>query len=93
MRIIAYDAVDDAFDVAHINPNNPLGIQTSQLKLKKIGENKYEMKGSFDQRDGKKVHMRHELVRNSNDNVNWIVYEQVENDQWEKVFSMNMKKD
>lgn len=93
MRIIAYDAIDDDFDVAHINPNNPHGIQTSQMKLEKIGDSKYELVGSFNERNGKKINMRHELVRNSDENVNWMVYEQGENDKWEKVFSMNMTKE
>lgn len=92
MRIFAYDAVDDEFDVAHINPNSPQGIQTSQMKLKSKGNNEYEIMGSFNERDGKKVNMRHELVRKSDENVNWVVYEQGENDQWQKLFSMNMKK-
>ncbi|WP_029034617.1 tetratricopeptide repeat protein [Salinimicrobium terrae] len=93
MRIFAYDAMDDEFDVAHINPNSPQGIQISQMKLKPKSNNEYEIIGHFNERDGKKVNMRHELVRKADDNVNWIVFEQGENDQWEKLYSMNMKKE
>ena len=63
------------------------------MKLKSKGNNEYEIVGHFNDRDGKKVKMRHELVRKSDENVNCIVYEQGENDQWQKLFSMNMKKE
>lgn len=92
IRIIAYDAIDDEFDVAYINPENLQGIQVSSMKLKPVSENKYELMDHYKDRSGKKILLKHELQKLSDNELDWVIFEQDDNDQWQKVYAMRMKK-
>lgn len=92
MRIIAYDAIDDEFDVAYLSPSSLQGIQTSSMKLKKSGENKYEFMDHYTTRMGKEMKIKHELEKVSDNELNWIIYEPMDNGEWQRVYAMNMTK-
>lgn len=92
MRIIAYDAIDEEFDVAFLNANIPQGIETSKMKVEKTGDNTYEMMDSYVERDGKEVELRHEVTRNSDNAMEWVIFEKGNGNQWQKMYSMEMKK-
>ncbi|MDR9456914.1 MAG: hypothetical protein RI572_05840 [Salegentibacter sp.] len=91
-RIIAYDAMDDQFEMAYVNATTPIGIEISKLDIKNIGENKVEMMEEYIQNNEKRM-ARHELTRNGNDNIEWDVYLQKEDSkEWEKVNQMRFKR-
>ena len=41
MRTIVYDAIEDDFDVAYLNPESPQGMRLSEMTIKQIEDNKY----------------------------------------------------
>ena len=92
IRMIAYDAIDDEFDVAYINPGNLQGIQMSTMKLKTVDNNKYELLDHYKDRTGKEIHLKHVLTKSSDNEMNWVIFEQDDQDQWQKVYAMHMKK-
>ena len=92
IRVIAYDAIDDEYDVAYINPNNLQGIQVSSMKMKKLGDKKYEFMDHFTERTGEEVVLKHEIERISDNQMKWVIFEKTDNDDWQKVYAMNMSK-
>lgn len=92
MRIISYDAIDDEFDVAYLSPSSLQGIQMSSMKMKKVGDNKYEFMDHYTTRQGKEMAMKHELEKMSDNEMNWVIYEPTEDGSWQKVYAMTMKK-
>lgn len=92
IRVIAYDALDDEYDVAYISPNNLQGIQVSSMKMKKLGENKFEFMDHFTERSGKEVVLKHEIEKVSDNEMKWVIFEKSEADEWQKVYAMNMSK-
>lgn len=92
VRIIAFDAVDDEFDVAYLNPHSLQGIQTSKMKMKKVGDNQYEFMDKYTTRSGKEMDMKHEIKKLPNQEVEWVIFEKDDKAQWQKVYAMNMKK-
>lgn len=92
VRIMAYDAIDDEFDVAYINPDNLQGIQMSSMKMKNLGDNKYEFMDHYTERDGKEMALKHEVERLSDNQVKWVIFEKDDNGNWQKVYAMDMKK-
>lgn len=92
MRIISYDATDDEFDVAYLSPNSLQGIQMSSMKMKNVGENKFEFMDRYTNSIGKEMTMRHELEKISDNELKWIIYEPTDDGEWQKVYAMNMKK-
>lgn len=92
MRIIAYDAVDDEFDVAYFNPHSLDGIQVSSMKIKAKGDNSFEFTDSYTTRSGKEVIVKHELKKLSDNELEWVVLENSEGDEWQRIYAMNMTK-
>lgn len=91
-RLIAYDAVEERYEMAYINATNPTGIEISNLNIKDLGENRIEMIEEYLQ-DNKIRMARHEITRNGNDSIEWDVYLQnEENKEWEKVNQMRFKR-
>ncbi|MGB8374092.1 MAG: hypothetical protein WCE57_02160 [Salegentibacter sp.] len=92
-RIVVYDALDDAYDMAYIDPTQPLGIRTSTIKVKDMGDNKYEFMENYTTRDGKEKTARHELKKNEDGNLEWVIYDKSEDgSDWEKVAVYDYKK-
>lgn len=90
-RIFVYDALEDAYDVAYINVNAPMGIETTSLKLKDLGNDTFELNEQSQDGDGKK--MKHELKKNPDGSLDWVIYQsEVNEDDWEKVYAMTMSK-
>lgn len=92
IRIVAYDAIDDVFDVAYLNPNSLQGIQTSTMKLKPTGKDSFEFTDTYQTRTGKEMVMRHELKKLSDKELDWVIFEKTDDEEWQKVYVMNMKK-
>ncbi|MEG9326428.1 tetratricopeptide repeat protein [Salinimicrobium catena] len=92
MRILAYDAVDDEFDVAYLSPSSLQGIQMSSMKMKNVGENKYEFMDHYTTRNGKEMMMKHEMQRISDNEIKWVIFEKTDQGEWQKVYAMNMTK-
>lgn len=93
-RILVYDAIDEAFDLAYISAEGPMGMRTSSLKLEDKGENTYEGIEDFETWEGEKRQIKHELKKKSDDHLEWVIFESDENDNsWKKVYAMNMEKE
>lgn len=92
MRVIAYDAIDDEYDVAYINPDNLQGIQVSNMKMKKLSDNKYEFMDHFTERSGEEVVLKHEIEKVSDNQMKWVIMEKSDNDAWQKVYVMDMSR-
>lgn len=92
-RIIVYDALEDEYDMVFINPVDPMGINVSHIEVKDLGNNKVELMESYVDRKGKEHNVRHEVSKNSEKAIEWIVFEQEEgSDKWEKATVQNYKK-
>lgn len=90
-RILKYDALNDKYDMAYINANQLNGISVSSMKVKDMGNGKYEMIETYEDADGNKKHAKHEISKNAED-MNWIISEEKGTDNWEKVASIDFKK-
>lgn len=90
-RILVYDAINDEFDLAYINAEGPMGIRTSTIKMHETGDDTFEFIEDYETEEGEKKQIRHELRKNSDDQVEWVIFEPGENgEDWEKVYAMNM---
>lgn len=92
VRIITYDALDDEFEVAYFNSDRLRGIEVSEMKMKTVGENKYEFMDSFTTRDGEEMQLKHEIRKISDSELDWVIMEQNDNNEWQRVYAMNMTK-
>ena len=91
-RIIAYDAMDEQYEMAYVNATTPGGIEISKLDIKDLGNNKLEIMEEYTQNNEKRM-ARHEITRNGNDNIEWNVYLQnEESKEWEMVNQMRFKR-
>lgn len=92
-RIIVYDAMEERYDMAFISPIDPLGIRVSHIKVKELGDNKVELIETYVDRKGKEHKSRHEVVKNSDNAVEWVVFErEKDSDKWEKSTVQNYSK-
>lgn len=91
-RIVVYDAVEDQYDMAFLNAQDPLGIRISHVKVKDLGNNKVELMESYLDRKGKEHIVKHEITKN-NGAVEWVIFEQDETSKnWEKATVQNFNK-
>lgn len=91
-RIIAYDALEDRYEMAYINATDPSGIEISNLAIKDLSGNQIEMMEEYLQDNVKRM-ARHEITRTDKDNIQWNVFVQKENSQeWEKASEMKFKR-
>ena len=92
-RIVVYDALEDTYDMAFINPTDPFGINISHMKVKDLGNNKVELMESYVDRKGESHNVRHEVMKNSNNSIEWVVFQQEDgSDKWEKATVQNYNK-
>ena len=91
-RIMVYDAVNDEYDVAYIDTNAPMGIELSTLKLKDLGNGNYELMEEYVDEQGKNKKNKHEIKRTGNNEVDWVIFQAGENQDWKKVYAMDMTK-
>jgi hypothetical protein len=92
-RMMVYDPIDEGYDVAYINTLSPMGIETSFIKINKVGDNKLELMETYTNRKGEKKKMRHEINKNDNNKLEWVIFEPGANEQeWKKVYVMKMEK-
>lgn len=93
-RIMVYDANKDMYDIAYINTNAPMGIEISSLKLKNLGNNKYELTEQNEGRERVDIKVKHELKKNPDGSMDWVIFESEPNTgNWKKVYAMEMRKD
>lgn len=92
MRIFTYDAIDDEFDVAYFSPDRLRGIEVSNMKMKSTGDKQYEFMDSYTNDEGEEMELKHEIRKISDSEMEWIIFEQNDEEEWEKVYSMNMTK-
>lgn len=91
-RIVVYDAIEDRYDMAFLNTNEPLGIRVSHMKIKDLGNNKMEFMETYIDRKGKEQKAKHEIMKNDGA-IEWVIFEQAENsNDWEKVVVQNYNK-
>ena len=91
-RIMVYDAVNDEYDVAYIETTAPMGIEVSTLKLKDLGNGKYELIEEYVDEEGANKKNRHEIIKTGDKKVDWVIFEAGENQDWKKVYAMDMTK-
>ena len=92
-RIMVYDPIDEGYDVAYINTLSPMGIENSFIKINKVGDNKLELMEIYTNRKGEKKKMKHEINKNDNNKLDWVIFEPGANEQeWKKVYAMKMEK-
>lgn len=92
-RIMVYNALEDAYDVAYINSNTPMGIQTSTMKIKDKGDGTVELTEHYKDDEDNDKKYRHTLKKKSESNLDWVVFESDANkEDWKKVYAMEMKK-
>ncbi len=92
-RIVVYDAIEDRYDMAFINPTDPMGINVSHIKVKDLGNNKVELMETYVNRKGEKRKVRHEVMKNSGNSIEWVVFQQEEgSEKWEKATVQNYNK-
>lgn len=92
-RILVYNAPEDAYDMAYININTPMGIETSTLKIKDMGNNTFELVEKSDNQERADKMMKHELKKRTDGGMDWIIYEaNTGKDDWKKVYAMDMRK-
>lgn len=91
-RIVVYDAIEDRYDMAFLNANEPLGIRVSHMKIKDLGNNKMEFMETYIDRKGNEQKAKHEIMKNDGA-IEWVIFEQAEDsNNWEKVVVQNYNK-
>lgn len=92
IRIMTYDALDDEFDVAYFNADRLRGIEVSKMKMKPISDNHYEFIDTFTTRDGEEMKLKHEIKKISDGEMDWVIFEKNDNDEWQRSYALNMTK-
>lgn len=91
-RIMVYDAINDEYDIAYININAPMGMETGSLKIKDLGNNNFELTEKMTGEDEDKK-LKHELKKRPDGGMDWVIFEsEVGKEDWKKVYAMDMKK-
>lgn len=88
-QMIAYDAVNNVYDVARTNNMNLNGFQTAQMKIEEYSTNKLEMVETEGE-NGNERKTRH-VIERKGDEIDWTVYNLTEDGE-EKVVYRHMKK-
>ncbi|WP_324719423.1 hypothetical protein [Salinimicrobium sp. HB62] len=92
VRIITYDALDDEFEVAYFNSDRLRGIEVSKMKMKTLSDNHFELVDIFTTREGEEMQLKHEIKKISDNELDWVIMEENDNNEWERVYAMNMTK-
>ncbi|MBZ9731070.1 hypothetical protein LB467_15350 [Salegentibacter sp. JZCK2] len=91
-RIVAYNALDDVYEMAYINAVNPNGIEISDLKIKDKGNGQFEFLEDYNENNEQKQ-AKHEITKTDSDNIEWNIYIPKEGSQdWELVNNMKFKR-
>ncbi|MFD1095323.1 hypothetical protein [Salegentibacter chungangensis] len=90
-RIMIYDAIDDNYDVAYINPNQLSGIRISTMELEDKGDGNFVLTETYEDSDGKMKKAKHQIERKDGA-MSWIIMESKDSGDWEKVALLDMKK-
>ena len=88
-RVLAYDAVDDEFDVVYIGSNQMLGLWPSTIKVKDLGNDAYEAIEEYTDDNKEQVSLRHEIRKIDENTLEWNIFNEAEGGQ---VASMNFKR-
>ena len=88
-RIIAYDAVDDNFDVIYIGTNQMLGVWPSTMKVKDLGNGSFEAVEQYTDEGQEPVSLRHEIRKLDENSLEWKIFNE---NMGEHVAVMNFKR-
>lgn len=88
-RIIAYDAVDDEYDVVYIGSKEMLGLWPSTMKVTDKGNNTYELIEKYIDDKEENVTFRHEITKTDQNSLVWNIFNESKGEQ---VAVMNFKK-
>lgn len=91
-RSMVYNAPEDEYHMVYMNAGEPRGIEISTMKVKNLGNNKYELFESYVDNDGILKAAKHEMVKNMDNSIQWTIYEPTDNNQWDKVNQMTFRK-
>lgn len=92
-RIIAYDAMDDTYQMAYVNAINPNGIEVSDISITDKGNGEFEFMEDYIQNNEKKQ-AKHVILKKDDDHIEWNVYLPKEGSQdWELVNKMEFKRE
>ncbi len=92
-RYVGYDAMEDHYEMAFVNSKEPTGIELSNMTVKNLDDNTYEMIENYTDNDGMEKQARHEIKRNGDDNLEWNVFIPGEQDEnWQLVNNMKLKR-
>ena len=89
-RIIAYDAIDDEYDMAWVGTNTLRGINPSTIKVKKSTPDEVVMVEKFKE-DGRTVKIKH-IVKRSSGEIEWDVHDLSDGDDENLVAHMTFTK-
>ena len=92
VRIITYDALDDEFEVTYFSSDRLRGIEVSKMKMKTLGDNHFEFMDTFTTRDGEEMQLKHEIKKVSDSELDWVIMEENDKSEWQRVYAMNMTK-
>ncbi|GAB2776551.1 hypothetical protein GCM10010465_23980 [Actinomadura fibrosa] len=92
IRMIAYDAMDDTFDIAYISPDGMQGIETSTMKMETKSPTEFTFMDKYVSRTGKDVVLKHDLQKISDNELKWVIYEKNDAGEWQKMYAMHMTK-
>ena len=88
-QLIAYDALDNSYDVVRTNNINLNGVQTADMKIEEYSTNKLVLIET-NEKNGEKMKSRHVIEKNG-DSADWVIYDITEDGE-EKVSQRVMKK-
>lgn len=89
-QLIAFDAMDNTYDVVRVNNMTLNGVQTADMKIEEYSTNKLELMETMEEENGEISKTRHVIDRNGNE-ANWIVYD-ITDEGEKKVAHRVMKK-
>ena len=92
-RIWVYDAIDEEYDLVYIDTEAPTGLYTSSLKLKDLGNNRFELTEKFQHHAEDADKIRHEIIKTQDDIIEWVVYQSESGkEDWKKGYTIAMNK-
>ena len=88
-QLIAYDALENSYDVVRTNNMQLNGVQTAKMKIEEYSTNRLVLIETMEQ-NGEQNRLKH-IINKSGDNADWEVFETSENGE-EKIIHRELKK-
>lgn len=91
-RIMAYDAINEVFDVAYFSTTQMRGIRTSQIKVEESGEGNYVLVENYTDDNGTNKQAKHKISQLDDSTIKWTIMEETDSGDWEQATVKNFKK-